>query len=128
MALTVGSTAADAGMSKAIYDAINKQLAPPFQDAVNNASGDAKAKAQEALDAAQDGWKKLAYAIAQGVIGHITANMEIYNITTQGNIPGSMKGKTGAAEPAAHQHTVDLSTIANNVVFAQNNDGTGHVR
>lgn len=127
MALSIGSANADSGMSQAIYQVIDSQLSPPLQKAVDDAQGDAKAKAQEALDGARAGWKKLSFAIATGVVNHITANMEIFGITTQGNVSTTVQGSTGPAAPA-HQHTVSLPGTASNVVFAQNNDGTGHVR
>jgi hypothetical protein len=70
MALVIGTVDADSGLSKAIFEQMDILLAPPLQQAVDNAAGDAKAKAQEALDAARKGWKQLAFAIATGVITH----------------------------------------------------------
>ena len=128
MALVVGSVNADTGMSKAIYDQVDALLSPPLQDAVDNASGDAKVKAQEALDAARDGWKKLAFAVATGVVGHILSNMEIVGVQTRGNVNASVSGQTGPAAPAAHPHTVALSATQTSVTFTQSNDGTGRVR
>jgi hypothetical protein len=128
MALIIGSVNADAGMSQAIYQEVDKQLSPPLQKAVDNAEGEAKAKAQEALDGAREGWKKLSFAIANGVISHITANMEIFGIATRGNVNTTVQGNTGPANPANHLHNVNLSGVAANVTFTQNNDGTGRVR
>jgi hypothetical protein len=113
MALDPGTKYADSGMSKAIYDAINEELSLPLEQTVEAAEGDAKTKAQAALDGARDGWKKLAYAIATGVISHITDYMEVYDITTQGDVTTTIQGNIGTAH---------------NVVFTQNNDGAGHVR
>jgi hypothetical protein len=128
MALQIGSENATSGMSQAIYQEVNQHLSPPLQKAVDDAEGGAKAKAQEALDKAREGWKKLSYAIAKGVIEHITANMELFGIQTQGNVNTTMQGNTGTAPPGNHLHGVNLSGQANNVVFTQSNDGTGRVR
>ena len=113
MALTIGSETADTGMSKAIYDEMDKLLSPPLEDAVKNAPDAAKPKAQVALDAARDGWKKLSFAIATGVINHMLSNMEINGIQTQGNISASVSGQTATQ---------------NGVIFTQNNNGMGRVR
>lgn len=113
MALQIGSENANVGMSLAIYLMMDQQLSPPLQKAVDDAIGDAKPKAQEALDKAREGWKKLSYAIATGVIEHITANMEVFGIKTQGIVSAAVTGNTA---------------VQNNVIFTQNNDGTGRVR
>lgn len=128
MGLVFGSENADSGMSQAIYEEMDKQLSPLLKKAVDDAEGGAKAKAQEALDKAREGWRKLSYAIAKGVIEHITANMEIFGIQTQGNVNTTVQGNTGTAPPGNHLHGVNLSGQANNVVFTQSNDGTGRVR
>lgn len=128
MALEIGSEKADSGMSQAIYREVDRQLSPPLQQAVNSAQGEAKAKAQEALDGAREGWKKLSYAIAKGVIEHIKANMEIRSVKTRGNVSTTVKGTTGLTGPGPHQHSVDLSGKQTDVVFTQNNDGTGLVK
>ncbi len=113
MALVIGSSAADAGMSKAIYDQVDALLAPPLKKAVDDATGGAKGKAQEALDAAREGWKKLSFAIATGVVNHILTNMEIAGIQARGDINAAVSGQ------AATQ---------SGVTFVQSNDGTGRVR
>jgi hypothetical protein len=129
MTLVVGSVNADSGMSKAIYDQIDPLLSPPLKQAVDAASGDPKVKAQEALDAARDGWKKLAFAIATGVIGHILSNMEVTGIVTKGNIAASVSGATAPAPgPGPHPHTVSLTASQSDVTFTQSNDGTGRVK
>ena len=128
MAMIIGSVNADAGMSQAIFQVMDNQLSPPLQNAVDNAEGEAKAKAQEALDGAREGWRKLSFAIASGVISHITANMEIFGIATQGNVNTTVQGNTGPANPANHLHNVNLSGVATNVTFTQSNDGSGRIR
>lgn len=128
MALVIGSVNADSGMSQAIYQVLDAQLSPPLQAAVDNAPEPAKAEAQKALDGAREGWKKVSFAIATGVINHITASMEIFGVTVQGNVTTTVQGNTGLSNPGNHQHSVNLSGVVNNVVFTQNNNGTGRVR
>jgi len=117
MALEAGSKTADAGMSRAIYDQLDALLAGPLQDAVHDAevAGDAKlqAAAQEALDSAREGWKKLSFAIAAGVVNHIRTNLEITGIQARGDINASVSGQ------AATQ---------SGVTFIQSNNGTGLVQ
>jgi hypothetical protein len=112
MTLSSGPENANSGMSQAIYVEMERLLSPPLQRLVNDAEGEAKVKAQEALDEARNGWKKLSFAIATGVIEHIKSHMVIKEITTQGDINATVSGGTATQE---------------NVVFIQNNDGTDHV-
>jgi hypothetical protein len=128
MALVIGSAAADTGMSKAIYDQVDVLLAPPLQHAVDAATGEAKAKAQEALDAARDGWKKLSFAISTGVVNHLLASLEVRGIQVQGNVNAAVSGSTSSVSPGPHQHTISLPATQNAVSFIQSNDGTGRVR
>lgn len=126
MALVIGSVAADSGMAKAIYDQVDDLLSPPLQKAVDQATGDAKAAAQQALDGARDGWRKLSFCIATGVINHLIANLEIHGVQTSGTLNAPVNGQTGAAQPNQHQHQVSLAAQAG-VTFVQNNNGTGLV-
>ncbi|GAA4095431.1 hypothetical protein [Actinomadura miaoliensis] len=128
MALQAGTVHADSGMSKEIYDLLDRLLSPPLQKAVDDATGEAKVKAQQALDAARDGWRKLAFAVARGVIGHIVANMEVAGVQTKGDVAASVSGSTGPAPPGPHPHTVALTATQSGVTFVQSNDGTGRVR
>jgi hypothetical protein len=121
MLLNFGSEEADAGMSQAIYQELDRLLSPPLQAVV----GDPNA-VQAALDGARTGWKKLSYAIAKGVIEHLMANMEIVGIQTRGNVNVPVSGNTNVV--SGHQHSVSISGVQNNVVFTQSNDGTGHIR
>lgn len=128
MALAIGSVSADAGMSKAIFDQVDALLSPPLQEAVDNATPEAKPNAQQALDAARDGWRKLAFAIATGVVQHVIANMEVVGVQTRGDVSASVSGATAPAPPGPHPHTVSLSAVQSGVTFTQSNDGTGRVR
>ena len=150
MALIIGSDNADTGMSQAIYSEMDKLLSPPLQkavdeakEAVDKAEGEAKLKAegeakleeakkalaatQNALEQARIGWKKLAYAIAKGVVTHIVKNMEVHEIKTQGDVSISVEGKTAPVSPNNHVHSISLRSVASDVVFTQNKDNTGRV-
>jgi hypothetical protein len=128
MALVIGTVDADSGLSKAIFEQMDILLAPPLQQAVDNAGGDAKVKAQEALDAARKGWKQLAFAIATGVITHLTANLEITGIQTTGDVAATVSGQTEPAPPGPHQHLVSLAAAQQRVTFSQSGSGLGHIR
>lgn len=128
MALNAGSENADTGMSLEIYKKLDFYLSPPLQEAVDNAEEEAKPSVQDALDKARLSWKKLAYSIAYGVIEHIKSNMEIRGITAKGNVDTTVTGETKTAIPDDHSHEVDIPVKQENVVFTQNNDGTGHVQ
>jgi hypothetical protein len=128
VALSIGSVNADSGMSKAIYDQVDALLSPPLQTAVDEATAAAKPKAQEALDAARDGWRKLAFAVAKGVVDHVLSNMEVVGVQTRGNVAAAVSGNTGPAPPGPHPHPVSLTATQPNLVFTQSNDGTGRVK
>ena len=68
MPLVIGTELAGTGMAQAIYQAMNEQLSGPPLPA-------------DTLPACQEGWKKLSYAIAKGVVSHILANMTVADIT-----------------------------------------------
>lgn len=126
MALVPGSVAADSGMAKAIYEQIDPLLSPPLQKAVAQATGEARVAAQQALDAARDGWRKLSFCIATGVINHLLSNLEVHGVQTSGTLNAPVDGQTGPAQPSAHQHQVSLAAQAG-VTFSQSNNGTGLV-
>jgi hypothetical protein len=115
MALIIGDQTAGTGMSKAIYDQLQSVLEP----ALGGLSAEARSQLHE-------GWQKLAYAIARGVIEHIMANMEVVGIQTQGNVNAPVQGNTSSV--SGHQHGVNLAGVQNNLVFTQSNDGTGHIK
>jgi hypothetical protein len=117
MALSAGNKDATAGMSKAIYDAMREAL-----------EADLAELSEDKRTPIRESWKKMAYAIATGVISHISSNMEVFGITTQGNVSTTVQGNTGSAPPSNHLHSISLSGVENNVVFTQNNNGTGRVR
>jgi hypothetical protein len=115
MALIIGDQTAGTGMSKAIYDQLRSVLEPDLGEL-----------SEEARSQLRQSWQKLAYAIARGVIEHITANMEVVGIQTQGNVNAPVRGNTSLV--SSHQHGVDLAGVQNSLVFTQSNDGTGHIK
>lgn len=127
MALVIGSVAADSGLTKAIYDEVSNQLSPPLQKLVDQATGDAKAGAQQTLDEARDGWRKLSFAVATGVIGHLLSNLEIRGVQTAGSVNAPVSGNCASAPPGPHQHGVSLAAVQPGVMFTQSNGGTGLV-
>ena len=120
MALQYGTSTQLEGMSHAIYLEMDALLSPLF--------GENEESLEKSLNDAREGWKKLSFAIAKGVIDHIKENMEICGIETQGDIATTVEGKTGEAAPDNHRHSVDLSGTQTDVVFTQSNDGTGLVK
>ena len=113
MALQVENPDAQSGMTKAIFDQMDTLLSPPLADAVTAAVGDdAKKAAQETLDAARAGWRKLSFAVAAGVRNHLLANLEVRGVRTTGSISATVAGTTATQ---------------NGVIFLQSNDGPGRV-
>ena len=129
MALDYGQITALSGMSQAIYAALSAQLSPPWQSKIDAATDKAaKAALKAALQESQAAWQTMSFCIAKGVVDHIHSNMEIYGIQTRGDIAAAVRGDTGPADPNSHMHAVELAGTQAGVVFAQSNDGTGHVR
>jgi hypothetical protein len=127
MALEIGTVNAESGMAKAIYDQLDALLSPPLKAAADAPGAPPQAKA--ALDAARDGWKKIAFAVATGVITHVKANMEIAGVQAAGDVAASGSALTGTVPgPGPHAHPVTLTATQSQVTFRQSNDGTGHVR
>lgn len=114
MALQIGDDNATYGMSKGIFNELERQLSSGMTS--------------ELLDNVRPSWQKLAFAIATGVIEHIKSNMEIHGVETKGDVDTTVKGKTDPSAPGNHRHDVDLSGNQEDVVFTQSNDGTGRVR
>jgi hypothetical protein len=72
MALQIGDQGATTGMTKEIYDKLNELFKPKVPP--------------ENLADAQKGWKDLAFAIATGVVQHITNNAQISGLTVGGTV------------------------------------------
>jgi|SRR5215468_3135082 len=106
MALDIGNQQASSGMAKAIFDEINNQLSGGMSP------GD--------LANVQPSWKKLAFAIATGVINHIKSNMEIFGIQSTGPVSTTVTGTVSG--------TTVTGAGTGNVTTNQNSVTTGHVR
>jgi hypothetical protein len=78
MAMQIGDDQAGSGMAKDIFDQIDLVMQPTIPPAN--------------LPDARKGWRKLAFAVASGVITHIKNNMEISGIQAQGNVTTTVTG------------------------------------
>jgi hypothetical protein len=112
MALVIGTVAAESGMSLAIFEQIDALLAPPLQEALDAAPDAAKPHAKAALDGARDGWRKLSFAIAAGVVSYLLSNLELRGIETRGDVTAKVSGTTATQT---------------DFLASQSNDGTGLV-
>ncbi len=118
MAMEIGKIDAAGGMTKAIYDELETLLKPGLGDL-----------SDEDLEPIRETWRKIALAVATGVINHIKANMEIKDVETRGNVPATVSGSTGIPTVPVdpnHTHTIELSGEATDVTFQQV-AGTGSV-
>lgn len=114
MSLNIGNTQATSGMSRAIYQELENLVEPQF-------SG----MKEEDLNKVREGWQKLAYAIAKGVVEHIKSNMEIKDIHTKGDVTTHIDLYTSTV--SYHKHRVNKDVTASDITFTQSDDGTGHV-
>jgi hypothetical protein len=78
MAMQVGDEQARSGMEKDIYDQMDQIMKPTVPP--------------KNLEDARKGWKKLAFAVASGVITHIKNNMEIAGIQAHGDVTTTVTG------------------------------------
>jgi hypothetical protein len=69
MALNAGDTTASSGLAKAIYDNLVLVLGPSLEAAGVD------------MNELHAGWQKLSYAIAMGVVSHLTTSAEVYDVT-----------------------------------------------
>jgi hypothetical protein len=112
MALIIGDESASQGMSKTIYDKLRDVMEP-----IDGVSGDD-------LENVRNSWRKLAFAVATGVIEHIKSNMEISgvdvsinDVSTTVNVTTSCPSGSGTGEGAG----------TGAATGQQSNDGIGHV-
>lgn len=105
MAMQAGDDQASSGMAKDIYDTMDQVMKPSVPPG--------------SLDDARKGWKKLAYAVASGVVAHIKNNMEIAGIQTQGNVTTTVTGTVAG--------TAVTGTGTGTVTTSQTGSPTGHV-
>jgi hypothetical protein len=108
MALVIGDQTATTGMTKAIFDQLDAVLM----------SEDDKAKMKPAdLEKVREGWRKLAVAIATGVVNHLKTNMEVMGIQASGTINVDVKN-----DAAAH-----IGTASGPASLTQSGLTTGHI-
>lgn len=69
MSLNIGNIQATSGMTKEIYEALYNLLSPPM-----------KKMKPEDFEKVKEGWQKLAYSIAKGVVEHIKSNAEVKGV------------------------------------------------
>ena len=125
MAMTIGTTAADQGMSKEIFTQMDLLLAPPLQKAVDEATGDAKAVAQEASTRPDE-------LEAAGVRDRQRRDQPRHRqhgdhgIQTTGDVAATVNGRPCPPAPP-HAHPVALSATQQSVTFNQSGSTSGHV-
>ena len=105
MALQAGDAQASSGMSSTIYQQINAILSPDIDPA--------------ALPKVQTSWKKLAFAIASGVIASLKSDMEIAGIQASGSFTAPVVGTVAG--------TAVTGTSTGTVASSQTGPTTGHV-
>jgi hypothetical protein len=105
MAMQIGDDQASSGMAKSIYDQMDEVMKPTVPPA--------------SLEDARKGWKKLAFAIAAGVVTHLKSNMEISNIQTQGDINAAVTGTASG--------TTVTGKATGSLTAKQTGPVTGHV-
>jgi hypothetical protein len=77
MALVIGDQGATTGLTKDIFDQF---------DAILMSDEDKSKLKPPDLEKVRDGWRKLAFAIASGVVNHLKASMEVKGIQASGTI------------------------------------------
>lgn len=105
MAMQIGDDQASSGMTKDIYDQMDLVMQPTIPPAN--------------LEDARKGWRKLAFAIATGVITHLKNNMEIAGIQTQGNVSATVAGTLAG--------TAVTGTATGSVTATQTGSAKNHV-
>ncbi len=112
MALIIGDESASAGMSKSIYDKLRDVMEP-----IDGVTGDD-------LEDVRNSWRKLAFAVATGVVEHIKLNMEISgvdvsinDVSTNVNVTTSCPSGSGTG----------AGTGSGAATGQQSNGGIGHV-
>ncbi len=118
MAMEIGDIEAKSGMTQAIYDELATLLEPDLGDL-----------GEDDLEPIRQAWRKIALAVATGVINHLKENMKIKGVETRGDVTTTASGVTGVPSLPAHPnhtHTVELAVAAAEVTFQQVG-GTGSV-
>lgn len=100
MALVIGDAAASSGMSAAIYAQIQANLEPDLGD-----------MADADKEPIRDGWRKLAHAIATGVVQHLLDNLEVAGVQTRGDVAVAVSGGTGTQTGATFTQVAGTGTF-----------------
>ena len=89
MALNAGNAAATLGMARDIYDQMDNSLSPGIPP--------------ESLPDVREKWKLLAFAIATGVVTHLTGNLEISGATVEGAVSLAVSGSNAGGNVTLNQ-------------------------
>lgn len=117
MAMEVGNLNAQSGLTRQIFEELRAVYEP---DVIDDVDG-------ETLETLRAAWRKLAFAVAKGVVEHLRDNLEIHDVRTRGNVATEISGTTAAADPApGHTHGVELVGEQNGLELDQI-PGTGRV-
>ncbi len=117
MPLNFGDIQATSGLSKGIYQELRDQLEPQFSD-----MSDMKEKD---LNKVREGWQKLAYAIAKGVVEHIKSNMEIKGVEV---VISDVSTNVSVATTCPSGAGSGTGTGSGTATGQQSNSGTGLVK
>lgn len=101
MALVIGDAGATTGMAAAIYAQLQTHLEPGL--------GGVKEADREQV---RDGWRKLAHAIATGVVTHLLENLELSGVQTRGDVSVAVSGSTGTQTGATFTQVAGTGTFA----------------
>ncbi len=112
MALIIGDESASQGMSKSIYDKISDVMEP-----IDGVSG-------EGLEDVRNSWRKLAFAVATGVVEHIKSNMEISGVEVSINDVSTTVNVTTSCSSGPG---TGAGTGSGTATGQQSNDGIGHI-
>ncbi len=107
MALVIGDQSATSGLTKEIFDQF---------DAVLMSDEDKSKLKPPDLEKVREGWRKLAFAIATGVVNHLKTSMEVKGIQASGTI--NVDVKNGGAT---------IGTANGPVSVTQSGPITGHI-
>ena len=109
MALETGDITATSGMAQAIYDQIELNIDPDLGE-----------MSDEEKEPIREGWRKLAHAIAVGVVDHIQSNLEVLDSTTEATAVRDATGQTAGTDLGGgpHQHAAgSLSVTLDDLIF-----------
>lgn len=86
-------------MAAAIFDQLQANIEPDLGDL-----------SEDELEPIRDGWRKLAHAVATGVVAHLQSNLELVDAATEGVPERDVEGAT-ASDPGGGNHTHAAGTL-----------------